>query len=144
MATFTGPKAKSGVQAKALHAGENVIYGTYSASATLSAGDVIQMVKVPDGARVTGITVSGNLDLSTVPAAVINVGDGIDDDRYFSGVLSEPSAVNTMFHGGHGYEYSAADTIDVTVDGIGGSANASSVLKMTVRYVLDDIDQSQF
>lgn len=144
MATFKGSKATSGVQAKALHAGPVEVMSQYTGSATLSAGDVIEMVKVPKGARVLSYTVSTEMDDSSVSTGILNIGDGIDDDRYFSGTVTDGTAVSTMLHGGFGYEYSAEDTVDITVDGVGNDAAASAVLKLSVRYVLDDIDQSQF
>ncbi len=53
MATLIADTAASGVMPRAIHAGLQTVYATYTtASGTLSVGDIIQMCKIPDGARV--------------------------------------------------------------------------------------------
>lgn len=53
MATYQADLALSGVMPRALHAGVQMAYATYTtASGTLSVGDIIQMLKLPDGAKI--------------------------------------------------------------------------------------------
>ena len=52
MATFNSDRTQTTVPARFLHAGVIVETATYTGSATFSAGDVIEMVKLPSGARV--------------------------------------------------------------------------------------------
>jgi len=53
MATYQADLALSGVMPRAIHAGVQMAYATYTtASGTLSVGDIIQMLKLPDGAKI--------------------------------------------------------------------------------------------
>lgn len=119
MATFTSDKAKSGVSARRLHAGTYVEVCVYSASATMSSGDVIQLCKVQAGERVVGLEV-----VSPTEPIGIRAGDGLDPNRYLTDVTATTTVnrinINTAFN----YEYSADDTVDVTYLA-GQTANAS-------------------
>lgn len=53
MATLQANLAKSGIMPRQIHAGLQMQYATYTtASGTLSVGDIIQMMKLPDSARI--------------------------------------------------------------------------------------------
>lgn len=111
MATITATKAQAGVQPKGLRVGLVAVATTYSLAASLSVGDVIQMIKVPAGATPVYVGVS-----SGSGACVVGVGDGISASRYINmlsnsvGQLMTP--INTVFVP---YTYSTDDTIDITV-----------------------------
>ena len=114
MTTRTAAKVASGVQPKGLRVGLVAVTATWSAAATLSlsAGDVIQMVKVPANATPVYVAVTGGSG-----DALITVGDGVDDDRYISGVTmssAQPQmrTINTAYVP---YTYSTDDTIDISV-----------------------------
>lgn len=72
MATFTANKGKSGVQPKSPHEGGITVVSTFiwgvtnaddtTTSATAAAGDVINMIKLPNGATVTRVAYVGNRD----------------------------------------------------------------------------------
>ena len=72
MATFTANKGKSGVQPKAPHEGTVTVVSTFTwgvtnaddttTSATAEAADVINMIKLPNGATVTRVAYVGNRD----------------------------------------------------------------------------------
>jgi len=91
MATLVASKAAAAVQPKKLHAGVNTITSVYTTTAALSAGDVIQMVKLPDRARVVEVllghrTVDG--------AAILQVGDGLAAGRFIGSTTA--STVTTI------------------------------------------------
>ena len=145
MGTFTATKAKAGAQARFVSAGMNTAYSEYTATATLSAGDVIQMVKVPKGAIVHNLVVTTNVLQagSTGSAAILLVGDGVDTNRYFDEVSASGVAViksGLEIAANHGYEYTAADTIDITFADASGSsvATAAAVFRMSAMYSVDD------
>ncbi len=122
MATLTASAAMSGVQPIA-NIGINGIRETYNLSANLSAGDVIRMVHVPDGAKLLGGNVSVNIPGSLVG---ITVGDGNDADRF----LLSASGSTTLFNFNAltmDYEYTAADTIDVTIDSVTSATAVGSI-----------------
>ena len=114
MATRTATQVGSGVQPKGLRVGLVAVTSTYSVAAatSLSAGDVIQMIKVPANATLVYMGVSGGSG-----DALVTVGDGVDDDRYLSAVTmssAQPTmrTINTNYVP---YTYSTDDTIDISV-----------------------------
>lgn len=70
MATFTATKGKAGVQPKTPHEGTVTVVSTFiwgvtnaddtTTSATAAAGDVINMIKLPNGATVTRVAYTGD------------------------------------------------------------------------------------
>jgi len=140
MATLTSTYAQSTSPIKAVHAGLNSVYSDYTLAAAFSAGDVVQMVKVPNRARIRSVRV-GNL---SVASGSFSVGDGGDTARFIavtSATLSTVFSLNQA--GGLGYKYSFSDdaavqydTIDYVQTVAGGSAG--SILRMTVDYTVDE------
>ena len=129
MATKTATKCAAGVQPKGLSVGLVAVTSTFSMSTTLSAGDVIQMVKVPKGATPVYVALSG----ATTGVGSVNVGDEVDANRYINnyGVSANAVqvAINTYYTP---YTYSADDTIDITV-------SAASVATVGGAFVLTAI-----
>lgn len=134
MATFTSSQVGSGVSPRAVHVGLNTVVGKYSTSTALSAGDVIQMVKVPLGATVTGVTASGG----AYKQYTFTVGDGNSTARYMAATSGGPTAVVTTGTAlaGHGYTYTAEDTIDI-VTTVATSATGTGTATLIVQYTMD-------
>lgn len=149
MATLNSVEITAGAGPKAVHAGENVAKFSYSTSAALSAGDVIQLVRIPTGATVTDICI-----MMFGPAAggnhAFGVGDGSSTARY--GSISVVSTT-VMFRlggpaasaltGGLGFRVSVSDdaavrydTLDLYCNAI-ASAAAGYVFVGVVRYTMD-------
>jgi hypothetical protein len=133
MATKTAAKVASGVQAKSLRVGNNQVTSTYTLDSSLSAGDVIQMIKVPVNATVTYVAINMPLGIG-----VANVGDGIDTNRYIDlnfSANSTQTVINTNYSP---YTYSADDTIDVQISLVstGGSAT-SGTISLTAFFTLN-------
>ena len=126
MATLTSSKVGTGTPAKSLSAGLVAVSAVYSVNASLSAGDVIQMVNVPKGAMIVYAALGG---IGTNQEALVALGDGVDNDRYMGYAAM---SANTATPRALGYEalatpyvYSTDDTIDifvstVSLDTIGG------------------------
>lgn len=114
MATFTATAAQSSSPAYYNANGVTTRYIRYTHPVALSVGDVIQMVKVPNGAVVTNVRFGCS---ASAGAITINVGDGNDVSAYAaSSVLSGSAVVATaMTYRGLGRSYSAEDTIDFQV-----------------------------
>lgn len=142
MSNGTSDKAGAGVQPKALHSGANVVRARYTASASHSPTDVIQMVKVPHGAIIDEVQVHAPSGVASAPAALtVSIGDGNDPNRYFSGSYSTTAIIRAT--SGLGYEYSMSDdatvqfdTIDITIDA--GALTAGQAVEMIVTYHLDE------
>ena len=134
MATRTAAAAQTTVQPKGLRVGLVAVTSTYTIGAglSLSAGDVIQMIKVPANATVVSLQVSSNYSGD----AAFSVGDGLDDDRYISrrsaSVAMLPVIINRI---AAPYTYSTDDTIDidvtlVSISTIGGSFFMTAIFSM--------------
>jgi len=107
--------------------------GSYTATAELATGAVIQMVPVPKGAKI--IEINGTV-VGAASGTSIDVGDGGNDDRYIDGFSQ--GSLGSIFswsddgvYGGVGYTYSTADTIDVTAK---ATLASGAVLKINVLY----------
>lgn len=147
MANATADKAGSGAQPRTLHEGQNVVRAKYVADAGIShsATDVIQCVKVPRGAIIDEVVLLPLVGEGSTPAAVtVQVGDGVDPNRYISASFSATVILRATT--GLGYKYDEShisdaagdmwDTIDLTLDA--GAISASQGFYLTVKYHLDD------
>jgi len=112
MATLTSTETSAGVQPKGLRVGLVGIAATYSVAASMSSGDVIQMIKVPAGATVLDLKVSCHL----AGQGSISVGDGVTTNRYIADTAASVSAAMMTLNNPNliPYTYSTDDTIDVT------------------------------
>lgn len=134
--TYTSPDVSAGVQPKGLRVGLIAVSGSFSSPAvSVTAGDVIQMVKVPANAAVVNMIISTNANIG---ASVI-VGDGVDTDRYNTGynisVSAVPAGINAINY--VPYVYSTDDTIDLTISASISSSITSGQFNLTVIYSMD-------
>ena len=139
MATLTATAAQANVPAKYAVNGEIVRIVDYTMNPALSAGDVIQMVRVPAGATVASVRFA-MIDVPTTHSGVItvNCGDGSDASAYGASVVLSGTAValTSLPSRGMGRSYSAEDTIDFVVTAV-SAAGASGGLRLVVSYTLD-------
>ena len=110
----------------------------HSVTADLSANDVLQVIKVPIGAVITG----GWIAMDSTDAFTFTVGDGASTARYIPS--SSVSASQTMQNfvrdlsgqtTGLGHKYSANDTIDVKFTGVTATVNLDFTL--CIKYIVD-------
>lgn len=137
MATLSSDKVTSNLPARLIHAGVYTECARFTGTTAFSAGDVVQMVRVPANARVVGIQLQTNL-IATTSAAVLTVGDGIDPNRYISATGTTIGSGFSNQSSALGYEYSADDTVDVTVSTVGADATSAPVLNLYVSMVVDN------
>ena len=138
MATITASAAQSTVPAKYLFKGEVGRVVSYTCNPALSAGDVIQMIRVPNGCTIINMRFWTDL-FGGGNATITGVGDGVSANRYISSTSTSNSlaAVVTCNPIGIGYSYSVEDTIDITI-GTVTSASAVGVLYLAVTYTNDN------
>lgn len=126
--------ATAGTQPKGLRVGLCAVTGTYSVAAgtSLSAGDVIQMVKVPAGATVVYLSLTGGSG-----DALVTVGDTVSTSRYVSSVTmgSNSAVLRTLTTNSPPYTYSVDSTIDITVGTVSvgtitGGFNMTAIFSM--------------
>ena len=132
MATFTATAAQSTAPAFYNVNGTVTRVVTFSQTASFSAGDVIQMVKVPSGAIISRVSVACSFSAGV---ATVNVGDGNDVSAYAASVVLSGSAitVTAMPYRGLGRSYSAEDTIDIQIAAI-STPPADAKLTLAVSY----------
>lgn len=145
MATLTATAAQSTVPAKYRINGTITRIVDYSLGATgaanLSTGDVIQMMRVPNGAVITDVRLS--VDQLSGGNYTFGIGDGNAAGRYFTSLSSGSSSAMFIMtnaaaqQAGVGYSYSTEDTIDIVASTV-TTATASGVLRLTVMYTLDN------
>lgn len=136
MAIFTATAAQQAVQPKGLRVGLVAVRSTYSIAATLSAGDVIQMIKVPANATPMLVQFGSN---NGTPSYLIEVGDSIVSGRYRS--IATFSAAMGMVLASipvSPYTYSQDDIISVIYSTITASnASLGGAFYMNAIFSMD-------
>lgn len=135
MATYQSDKTVSTVQARG---GIDVtsVTGTFTVTANLAANDVIEMVKIPARATLQELICSASASVAATSTG--EVGDGSDTDRYItSGSIGGGAASLSRLNAatGHGYTYSADDTIDIKFT-TQTTPTTGAVLKLTAIYTM--------
>lgn len=140
MATFTASAAQANVPAimSVNRVITRVVDYTHQAT-SLSIGDVIQMVKVPNGAIVTDVRIAASFSAGV---NLVNIGDGNDTSAYGASVnLSGAGVVAALYSvpiRGLGRSYSAEDTIDVTVIAGASAGPSSAQFRLMVSYTMQN------
>jgi hypothetical protein len=133
MATKTASKAAAGIQPKGLSVGLVAVTSTWSLTSSNSAGDVIQMIKVPKGATPVYVSLTG----AGTGVGSVNVGDGVSAARYISNYLNSAASAMTVINTNYTpYTYSVDDTIDITVSAVSLATVAGSFV-MTAIFAMD-------
>lgn len=133
MATLTASAAQANAPALASVNRTITRVVRYAATAALSAGDVVQMCKVPMGAVVTGV---GFGISASAGAVTVNCGDGNDTSAYAAAVVLSGSAVSVAMPArGYGRSYSAEDTIDLVVTAV-SAAPGTADLFLKIEYTM--------
>lgn len=109
---------------------------SYTVSSNLATSDVIQMVKIPAGATIIDLIASASASVGATASAT--VGDGNDVDRFITASqLGQGAAQLVAMNAatGHGYKYTADDTIDIRYASVATPATGA-VLTLTVTYTM--------
>jgi len=146
MATFTATKGKAGEQAKAIHAGANVVVSNFvwgvtnlddtATSATAAATDVIRFCKLPKGAVVTSVVLVGTRDDGSY-----KLGTNVSESAFVA--LVSASAGTTMITKGLPYLVSISDEASVYYEWLQATVvsagyTLSDQIQCIVTYVMDD------
>lgn len=136
MATYTSSAAhaNSGIQPKSLRVGTVFVAATYSLPSSISVGTVVQMIKVPAGAKPIYVAV-GNTNIGQ---ATLSVGDGLNNARYKAdGTYSSGQGFSTINPAGDVYTYSVDDTIDIFISLV-SITSAGGALYIRALYTMDE------
>jgi hypothetical protein len=133
MPTYRSPGVAATAQARA---GIDLTSQTQSLTigTNLLASDILEMVKVPAGATVQEIVLSTTASLGAT--STVEIGDGGDTDRYFAAANFGNGAAGLVRLSnaiGHGFKYTAEDTIDVRI-ATNATPATGAVVTMTVFY----------
>jgi hypothetical protein len=116
------------------------VQSVYTLSAALTLNQVIPMLPVPNGARITNVVLStDDLDSNGSPAIVLAVGDTGSATRFISAsTVAQAGGVTTLNqHGGHGYKYTADTIVNVKCTTAPATGATSGTIVLTVSYVYD-------
>jgi len=109
---------------------------TFTGGTDVTAAGAYEAIDIPSGAIVVG----GHLDVTTAftDDVDIDIGDGVDPDRYSSTIINADAVGRTALtlDGGAAdasYTYPALDTIDIT---IATATAAAGVATLVVEYVM--------
>lgn len=152
MATVTANMAQSAISPRFSppQGGNITVLSIYSGTVTLVATDVVQMLKVPDGAVIHDVAMwtqnsvnEGSLD------NLYTIGDGGVAARFVAAGGQTSNSVTTQIRLTNrvglpvipGYEYTIEDTMDITVDTFGATAGGtvSPLLVLQVTYSTDQL-----
>lgn len=137
MATRFSNKALEGVPTKGFRPGGNTVVATWSVgvvsnASIASAGDIIRMVKVPAGATVTYVGVSGGSG-----TMIYTVGDTVAPARYINSLSGSAAQtlqlINTVYVP---YTYSVDSYIDINVSTV-STASLVGGFNMVVHFAMD-------
>lgn len=141
--TIIAKMALSGIQPRELHAGLNTVLSIYSLSRTLSASDKIYMCKIPDGARITDIKLTSNVNLFA-DAGILNVGTPDSAARFIASVTPSQNLVFTInVADGLGYLNDISDAAETRYTYIQVSCSTaktgttSGAISLLVQYMMD-------
>lgn len=142
MPTYTATMAQRGNSAyTAGPAGqEYTAYSSYSLTGALALNDVVEMLRVPAGARITRATLkTSDLDTGGSPAVVLDVGDASDTDRIIDGATVGQAGGTTssvVSSTGQFYRYTSETVISVLVQVAPATAATTGTIELSVSYVL--------
>jgi len=119
------------------------VYGSFALTAALVINDVIQMVKVPPGARILDMEIyADDLDTNVAPSLLLEVGDDGDTDRFIEAcTLGQDASFirGIQTKAGFCYDsYTAANTIDIKVNTAPATGAATGDIKMRVTMCVDN------
>ena len=106
-------------------------------TAVVASPNILEVMNVPTGA----IILRGYINVTTAwvgpTAATVDIGDGGDPDRYTGSPVSLLATGLTAFDAGLGYQYTAADTIDIDyVQTV--AVSTAGAAEIVVEYIIED------
>lgn len=140
--TYTATKARNGNSTYySAEAGDKLaVYSKYSITAALVINDVIQMCRVPAGARITNVILkTADLDSGGSPSITLDVGDTGDTDRLIAAAtIGQAGGTSSALVSSTGqfYQYTAETIISVLVHAAPATSATTGDIELLVEYVL--------
>lgn len=140
ISTLIATGAASGILPREIHAGVNAVCSVYSLTATLTVGDIIQICKLPDGARVLEVIVANDGDVFD---GKMNIGTRADHDKFMASLTFQATTVRANRGLGTTLDVSDAATTRHTMieakisDSTSASGSNAGSLHFCVLYSMD-------
>jgi len=133
MPTFQSSKVAATVMARS-GLDTTTVTGEIAIPTGFATNDVLEMVKIPAGATVLNCILSSSAGVGAT--ANLAVGDGGDTDRHITSTAFTAAALaRSNAHTGHGFRYTADDTIDILAVSI-ATPTVGTVVRLTVEYTM--------
>ena len=132
MTTYKSPLIDNEVYPRGPHTGVQVmtLAMTFSGSASVSTGDIVQIFPVSEGMTVHSIQWAGNWAATAASAGhTVEIGDAGDPNRFVTSASASATLTTLQVSdvaAGIGYTYTADDTIDVAIGTITASSGTST------------------
>ena len=143
MATYYSNEITANYTTRENPSGNFDVYGKFTLTAALEAGDVIQMCKVPRYCKVLSMELyCDDLDSGGTPSITLDVGDGGDADRFAEAITIAQTGGfmrGIQTEAGFGYRYTdAADTIDITVNAAPATGAETGDIVLALTLCMDN------
>lgn len=138
MATYTAVKAGATYVARS-NVGETFVEESFTFTVAPALNDVVQMFKIPAGAKVCEVVLSStDIDTNGTPLVTLDVGDANSATRFISASqIGRTGGVARLDQfAGLGYTYTADDIIQVKVSAAPATSVVGTVV-VTVFYTMD-------
>ena len=143
MTTYSSNLIGPSVPPKYLEKGVISVVAQFTIATALVAGDIIQMIQVPQGAQILDVGLAvPQLDTNATPTISLNVGDGTTHNRYIAGdtngELAAGGVTRLNQEGGLGYQYTTnGNTINVECGTAAATAKLGQTITLTCTYACD-------
>lgn len=139
MTTLLSNKAQPGVEPKYLPSGAIDVVATYTFATAPSAGDLVQLMKIPAGATITGVTLdSDKIDTNASATLKFDVGDGTTAQKFIaaSTIGQTGGVAYAGVAGTVGTSYTSDTWLYAKVNAAAATF-ASGTVRVCVEYTID-------
>lgn len=112
------------------------IHGEVDVTSALASGSIIELARIPVGARVLPLS-QVHFEAGQSASLTVKIGDYADDDRYFAAAAPGASATSISFTGNRLGDYvTEAESMLILTTG-GASTTAAKKIVFDIIYVVD-------
>jgi hypothetical protein len=145
MATYTGTRAIAGVMPVSHHGGAVAVLSTFSLTAALASGDIINMLSIPRFAVVLDMMLGTGVALDTNATSTIayDVGDATTDNLYFDNLTQGANLPLPLTHMTKalaiGTQYTVDTNIKITLEASPATGATAGTIYLCAIYSMDAV-----
>ena len=113
-----------------------IAHGSLPVTSALASGSVIELVKLPKGARLLPMS-QIHFEAGQSASLTVKVGDADDDDRYFAAATPGASATSITLNANRLNDYVTTGESMVKLTTGGASTTATKKITFDIMYVVD-------